>query len=119
MARTVIPRLDAEYQLTRTTFVRFVGQYDATYQDSLRDDSRTNLPIYFKNPATGVLTRAAATTSNAFDGSLLFSYRPVPGTVAFIGYGNDATEPNALSFTGLRRQADNFFVKFSYLFRLE
>ncbi len=118
VARTIIPRLDAEYQLTRTTFVRFVGQYDAAYQDSLRDDSRTNLPIYFKSPATGVLTRAAAGMSNVFDGSLLFSYRPVPGTVAFIGYGNDSAEPTLLRFTGLRRQADNFFVKFSYLFRL-
>jgi hypothetical protein len=42
----------------------------------------------------------------------------VPGTVAFIGYGNDSAEPTLLRFTGLRRQADNFFVKFSYLFRL-
>jgi hypothetical protein len=37
----------------------------------------------------------------------------------FIGYGNDSSEPDLLRFTGLRRQADNFFVKFSYLFRLE
>lgn len=119
VARTIIPRVDAEYQLTRTTFVRFVGQYDAAYQDSLRDDSRTNLPIYIKSATTGVISRAAATMSNVFEGSLLFSYRPVPGTVAFIGYGNDASEPDLLRFTGLRRQADNFFVKFSYLFRLE
>jgi hypothetical protein len=118
VARTVIPRLDVEYQLTRTTFVRLVGQYNATYQDSLRDDSRTNLPVYFKNPA-GAFSRAGATKSNVLEGSLLFSYRPVPGTVAFIGYGNDASEPNQLQFTGLRRQSDNFFVKFSYLFRLE
>jgi len=38
--------------------------------------------------------------------------------VAFIGYGNDAYEPNTLHFTDLHRQADNFFVKFSYLFRM-
>jgi hypothetical protein len=119
VARTIIPRLDAEYQLTRSTFVRFVGEYDAAYQDSLRDDSRTNLPIYMRNPTTGAFSRAASTRSNVFQGSLLFSYRPVPGTVAFIGYGNDSSEPDLLRFTGLRRQADNFFVKFSYLFRLE
>jgi hypothetical protein len=119
VAHTLVPRLDAEYQLTRTTFVRFVGQYTAAYQDSLRDDSRTDLPIYIRNPTTGVMSRAASTTSNVFEGSLLFSYRPVPGTVAFIGYGNDASEPTLFHFTTLRRQADNFFVKFSYLFRLE
>jgi hypothetical protein len=43
----------------------------------------------------------------------------VPGTVAFIGYGNDAVEPGALQFSRLRREDDNFFVKFSYLFRLD
>jgi hypothetical protein len=118
VARTLIPRAQAEYQLTRTTFVRFVGQYDASYTDSLRDAGRTNLPIFIQSRTTGLLSRAIASTSNVFEGSLLFSYRPVPGTVAFIGYGNDSNEPNLLRFTGLRRQSDNFFVKFSYLFRL-
>ncbi len=118
VAQTVIPRLDVEYQLTRSTFVRVVGQYIATYQDSLRDDGRTNLPIFIQN-SSGVIARAAASSSNVFSGSLLFSYRPVPGTVAFVGYGNDSVEPDALTFSGLRRQADNFFVKLSYLFRLD
>jgi len=116
--RDIIPRLDAEYQLTRTIFVRFIGQYDAMHQDSLHDDSRTNLPIFIKSATTGIISRAAATTSNVFEGSVLFSYQPVPGTVAFLGYGNDSYEPYLLHFTGLRRQADNFFVKFSYLFRM-
>ena len=119
VAKTIIPRVQAEYQITRSTFVRFVGQYTSTYQDSLRDDSRSNLPIYFMNASTGTFSRAGQIRSNVFDGSLLFSYRPVPGTVAFIGYGNSATEPLPLNFTALRRQSDNFFVKFSYLFRLE
>ena len=118
IAQTIIPRLDVEYQLTRSTFVRFVGQYDAAYQDSLRDDGRTNLPIFMRS-SSGAFTRAAAFSSNVFSGSVLFSYRPVPGTVAFIGYGNDSVEPGALQFSGLRRQADNFFVKLSYLFRLD
>lgn len=117
IAQTIIPRLDVEYQLSRSTFIRVVGQYDAAYQDSLRDDGRTNLPIFIRNSA-GVLARAGAYSSNLFSGSVLFSYRPVPGTVAFIGYGNDSVEPGALQFSALRRQDDNFFVKFSYLFRL-
>jgi hypothetical protein len=118
VARTIIPRLDAEYQVTRAIFLRFVGQYDAQYQDSLRDDSRSELPIFIKNTTTGVISRASAVTSNVFEGSVLFSYQPVPGTVAFFGYGNDSNEPQALHFTGLTRQADNFFLKLSYLFRV-
>ena len=118
MARTAIPRLEVEYQLSRPIFFRFVGQYDAEYQDSLRDDSRSNLPIYIQNTTTGVISRASAATSNVFTGSLLFSYQPMPGTVAFFGYGNDSSEPNMFHFIGLRREADSFFVKLSYLFRL-
>ncbi|MFI5231842.1 MAG: DUF5916 domain-containing protein [Gemmatimonadales bacterium] len=118
VAQTIIPRLDVEYQLSRSTFIRLVGQYDAAYQDSLRDDGRTNLPIFIRS-SSGVLTRTTPFSSNVFSGSVLFSYRPVPGTVAFVGYGNDSVEPGALQFSGLRRQADNFFVKLSYLFRLD
>jgi Domain of unknown function (DUF5916) len=118
VGRTIIPRVDAEYQVSRTIFFRLVGQYDAEYQDSLRDDSRSQLPIFIRNATTGVIARAAAATSNVLEGSVLFSYQPVPGTVAFFGYGNDSNEPLALHFTGLRRQADAFFLKLSYLFRV-
>ncbi len=117
VAHTSIPRLQTEYQITRSTFVRLVAQYVAAYQDSLRDDGRTNFPLYYKS-GSGGFTRAAAHSSNVFESSILFSYRPVPGTVAFIGYGNDAFEPGALRFARLRRTSDSFFVKFSYLFRL-
>ena len=48
----------------------------------------------------------------------LFAYQPVPGTVAFVGYGNTLAEPEAFHFNALRREADNFFVKFSYLFSI-
>ncbi len=65
-----------------------------------------------------MISRATAVNSNVLTGSVLFSYQPVPGTVAFFGYGNDSNEPQALHFTGLTRQADSFFVKLSYLFRL-
>jgi hypothetical protein len=118
VARTFIPRLDVEYQLSRPIFFRIVGQYVAAYQDSLRDDARTELPVFTFNPATGTYTRAGLSSSNQLQVSGLFSYQPVPGTVAFIGYGNNLAEPDAFHFTTLRRTADSFFVKFSYLFRL-
>jgi len=42
--RRQIPRLKVEYQATRAVFLRFVGQYDAAFRDSLRDASRTEFP---------------------------------------------------------------------------
>ena len=50
-----IPRLKAEYQISRPIFVRVVGEYNSDWQDDLRDDSRTNLPIYIRNRATGAV----------------------------------------------------------------
>jgi hypothetical protein len=117
-AKTLIPRLDIEYQLSRPIYLRIIAQYDAAYQNNLRDDSRTDLPLFTLDPTTGVYTRLAAYQSNQLQLSGLFSYQPVPGTVAFVGYGNNLTEPNAFNFNPLRRVSDSFFVKFSYLFRL-
>jgi len=118
-AKTLIPRLGVEYQLSRPIFFRIIGQYDATYQNNLRDDARTGLPIYFFDPASGTYARAAAFQSNRFQLTGLFSYQPIPGTVAFVGYGNNLAEPDGFHFNPLHRVADNFFVKFSYLFRMQ
>lgn len=117
-AKTLIPRVVVEYQVSRPIFVRLVTQYDATYQNNLRDDSRTDLPIFFLNPANGVYTRASAYQTNQLELQALFAYQPVPGTVAFFGYGNNLTEPQGFNFNPLRRVSDSFFVKFSYLFRM-
>ncbi len=116
--RTIIPRLDVEYQLAPPLYLRIIGQYTATFTDSLRDDSRTNLPIFIRDPTTGTFSRALPVNSNTFQGSFLFAYQPVPGTVAFLGYGNNLTEPNAFTFTTLTPTSVSFFVKLSYLFRL-
>jgi hypothetical protein len=117
-AKQLIPRLKIEYQLSRPVFFRLIGQYDASSQSDLRDDSRTNLPLFTLNSSTGVYTHLGASQSNQFQLSGLFSYQPVPGTVAFIGYGNNLEEPEEFRFA-LRRVADSFFVKVSYLFRME
>ena len=114
-----IPRVKAEYQISRPIFVRVVGEYNSDWQDDLRDDSRTNLPIYVRNPATGDYQRAVKTYLRSFRADWLFSYQPTPGTVLFAGYGNtlanvdeDPRRPR------LQRTADGFFLKLSYLFRL-
>ena len=112
-----IPRLRAEYQVSRPFFVRLVGEYAMEKQDSLRDESRTQLPIYFGDGAGG-FTRAAAFERNTFRADVLFAYRPTPGTVFYAGYGSTMTEPEAFRFQRLRRSRDAFFAKVSYLFQL-
>jgi len=114
-----IPRVKTEYQISRPIFVRFVGEYNSDWQDDLRDDSRSNLPIYLLNRATGHYERAAKTDSTSFRADWLFSYQPTPGTVLFAGYGNTLADFDEDYRTrNLRRTTDGFFLKFSYLFRL-
>jgi hypothetical protein len=114
---TRVPRLKVEYQLSRAVFLRVVGQYTAAETDSLRDDSRTNDPILLRDPGTGTFSRTTASASNEFRVDGLFSYRPVPGTVFFAGYGSTFEEPEPFRFRPLARTTDQFFVKVSRLFR--
>jgi len=113
-----IPRLKAEYQIARPIFVRLVGQYDASRQEALRDDSRSGLPLLVRNPE-GVYVLAGPEESDFFRGDVLFSYQPNPGTVVFAGYGSslDDSDPR-IGRQVLRRSSDAFFVKLSYLFRV-
>jgi hypothetical protein len=109
-----------EYQIARPIFVRVVGEYNSDWQDDLRDDSRTNLPIYILNRATGGYQRAVKTYTKSFRTDWLFSYQPTPGTVLFAGYGNTLANLDEVPRRPrLRRTADGFFLKLlSYLFRL-
>jgi len=113
-----IPGLRVEYQLSRSVFVRFVGQYDAQMQDALRDDSRTGDPILIRDPTTGEYVRAEGWASNDLRVDWLFSYRPTPGTVFFVGYGSSLQEPEFARLRGMTRVSDGMFVKLSYLFRI-
>ncbi|HWI19927.1 MAG TPA: DUF5916 domain-containing protein [Vicinamibacterales bacterium] len=114
-----IPRLKAEYQISRPIFVRVIGEYNSDWQDDLRDDSRTNLPIYILNRATGQYDRAAKAYVKSFRTDFLFSYQPTPGTLLFAGYGNTLADlDDDYRTRKLQRSADGFFLKFSYLFRL-
>lgn len=112
-----VPRLKLEYQLGRSVFVRFVGQYDAQTIDVLRDDSRTGDPILVWNAGIGAYEKTTRQSRNDFRVDWLFSFRPTPGTVLFLGYGSSLAEPDAFRFGGLRRVSDGFFMKASYLFR--
>ena len=128
VARTRIPRLRAEYQLTRSIFVRAVAEYRADFADDLRESDRSNDPLYRETPDGFVRARGFTTGDrranheNSVRPELLFSYLPTPGTVVYAGYGGTFEEPAAFRFGrgegALRRRNDVFFVKLSYLFRL-
>jgi hypothetical protein len=111
-----IPRLLLEYQLTRAIFFRFVGQYDSSWRDSLRDDSRTDAPILVRG-SDGIYRATSQTASNGFRHDWLFSYQPTPGTVLFAGYGS-SLDASAFTLRQLERTSDGFFFKVSYLFRM-
>ncbi len=105
-----IPRLKTEYQVTPAIFVRIVGQYTARDRSPLRD--RLGRPVR----VDGRLDTGA--TTNEFRMDWLFSYRPAPGTLFYLGYGSTLEEPDEFRFRELRRRVDGFFAKASYLFRL-
>jgi len=106
-----IPRLKVEYQLRRAIFVRYIGQYFAEDQAALLDP-RTGQPLFVNGSAAGPVV------TNAFRNDVLFSYKPTPGTVLFLGYGASLTEADAFQFRNLSRTSDGFFLKLSYLFRM-
>ena len=112
---SAIGRLKVEYQLTRSIFLRTVGEYDRYVQDDLRDETRTFFPLIIGGK------KALASRRAVVHGDYLFSYRPTPGTVAFLGYGSEAdATPNPVerfNLQAFRRMSDYFFVKVSYLFR--
>ena len=111
-----VPRIKIEYQITATIFLRGVVQYTSRFRDDLRDNSRTEMPIYFKDTDDNYIL-ALSETSNDIEADFLFSYRPRPGTLVFFGYGSALTEPNRFRFQSLARQTDGFFLKISYLFQ--
>ena len=113
-----VPRLRVEYQVTRQIFVRVIGEVVQIRQDSLRDDSRTNLPVYFRSPS-GTLARAVAFDRSRGRLDFLFSYLPTPGTVFYFGYGNTSRADRPGGTQSLQPVRDVFFVKLSYLLRLQ
>jgi hypothetical protein len=112
------PRLKLEYQLSRPIFLRVVGEYTTERRDALRDDTRTNAPILVFDPAANTYVQTRAFGRRTLRGDFLFSYQPNPGTVLFAGYGSTLDDPTQLGRSTLRRAADGFFLKLSYLFQM-
>jgi hypothetical protein len=113
-----IPRLKAEYQATRSIFLRAVGEYSIERRDALRDDARTELPIAIRNASTGLYERTNAWRQARLRVDWLFSYQPTPGTVVFAGYGSTLADEETRRPYRLERRDDGFFAKVSYAWRL-
>jgi hypothetical protein len=118
VGRNAIPRIKTEYQLTRSQFIRLIGEYNSSLRDDLRDETRTFFPLIIGGQ------RALADRSHSLRGDVLYSYQPNPGTVFFLGYGSFGVADPSLdplqrfNFQPLVRASDYFFVKYSYLFRI-
>lgn len=109
-ARTLIPRIKAEYQLNRATFFRVVGEYRSERRDALRAAGAGSVLYVNQVPSASV-------ASSRLRLDWLMSYQPTPGTVAFLGYGSGLDAPRADEFSELRRSDDALFVKLAYQFR--
>lgn len=114
-----IPRLKTEYQLTRAIFLRYIGQYVAQNREALVD-ARSGARLLPSALGAAIFGPADAVLDNQFRNDFLFSYKPTPGTVFFLGYGASLVEAEAFAFRPreLRRTADGFFLKASYRYRL-
>ena len=118
-SRALVPRLRTEYQITRAVAVRALAQYAVEEVDVLRaPDGRPYLrdgePFRVRRGNRPAWT---APQLNPLRLDLLLSWRPSPGTVAFLGYGREVTDDEAFRFTGLAPRTDGLFLKLSYLFR--
>ncbi len=118
-SRALVPRLRAEYQFTRAVAVRALAQYAVEEVDVLRaPDGRPYLrdgePFRVRR---GNRPAWDAAQLNPLRLDLLLSWRPTPGTAAFLGYGREVTDDEAFRFDGLAPRTDGLFLKLSYLFR--
>jgi hypothetical protein len=113
-----IPRLKLEYQVARPIFVRFVSQYQSNTR-AAAFDVRSGSLIYAQS-APGTFISVPAVEASTWRSDFLFSYRPNPGTVFFAGYGNTYRESENIPMLAERRRTDDaFFLKLSYLFRMD
>ncbi|HEV2150380.1 MAG TPA: DUF5916 domain-containing protein, partial [Longimicrobiaceae bacterium] len=115
----MLPRIKAEYQLSRAVSFRAVGQYAVEEVDVLRSPGGSP---YLRGGAPFRVRRGRRVAEdeaqlNPLQLNLLFSYQPSPGTVVFLGYGREMDDREAFRFGGMEPRTDGLFLKVSYLFR--
>jgi hypothetical protein len=109
-ARSLIPRLQAEYQPNRALFFRAIGEYRSERRAALRA-AESGEPLFID----GIAQPAVRTNGLRVD--LLASLEPTPGTVAFLGYGSSLQTDADFNWSRLEWVSDGFFVKLAYRVR--
>jgi hypothetical protein len=111
----VIPRVRAQYQFSRSLFVRGIVEYSTQERAALTDPA-TGLPL-FSCLGTTCLARGSS-EGHDFSVEGLLSYEPSPGTVFFLGYARQMEDAARFDFRDVQPTADGLFVKISYRFRM-
>lgn len=114
-SEATIPRVKAQYQFTRALFFRTIFEYGSQLRGELRDPVTGQAISYCGSSSCSAIS---GSESNDFSVETLLSYEPTPGTVFFMGYGRQMEDTGSFRFRDVRAQADGFFVKLSYRFRM-
>lgn len=109
-----IPRIRAQYQFSRSFFVRGIFEYSAQEREGLLDPV-TGRPLLSCDEVG--CEALEGSTGNDFHLEGLVTYEPSPGTVFYLGYTREMEDSGAFDFREVRPTADGLFVKLSYRFR--
>ena len=112
----VIPRFRAQYQFSRSLFVRGIFEYRSQERFALRDPVNGG-GIYSSDGEGGYAVRDGS-IGHDFHVEGLVSYEPSPGTVFYVGYTRQMEDDGSFRFRNIRAQNDGLFVKLSYRFRM-
>lgn len=110
-----IPRVQARYQISRSLFVRGIGEYSSQERGPVLD------PVEGEQLwlCTDDACRARADSKeHDFRVEGLVAYEPSPGTVVFFGYTRQFQDTSGFGFRDVRPTADGLFLKLSYRFRM-
>ena len=119
-----IPRIRAQYQFSKSLFLRGIFEYEKVERQPLLDPV-DGLPLEFCSEDFESTSSTDGLLCNALTGSdgyeihveALLSYEPSPGTVMYIGYTREMDDTGAFRFRRVEPQADGLFAKVSYRFR--
>ncbi len=108
-----IPRVRAQYQLSRSLFVRAIAEYGS--QERIAQTGPDGQPLEYCGAESCAVVDG--TTVNDISVETLVGYEPSPGTVFFLGYSRAMEDLSAFAFDQVSTQADGLFLKLSYRFR--
>ncbi|HSG09029.1 MAG TPA: DUF5916 domain-containing protein [Longimicrobiales bacterium] len=110
-----IPRVQAQYQFSRSLFARVISEYAVQERGEVLDpETGRSLVRCDEGSCTG------AEGSDRYDFSLegLLGFEPSPGTVVFVGYARQMRDAGGFRFQDVTTRSDGLFVKLSYRFRM-